>query len=347
MKILTLNVGSSSIKYSLFENKKLILKEQINNIQNREEELKKIIETHKEAEAVAHRIVHGGLINESKKINPLLIEEIKKYCDLAPLHDPIKLEGIEICQKLLPHVQQIAIFDTAFHQTLEPKAFTYALPKEICEKYKIRRYGFHGISHKYIATQTSGKVISCHLGNGCSICAIKDGKSIDTSMGFTPTEGLVMGTRSGDIDPEIIAFLVEKEEIKGKEIRELLNKKSGLLGISGKTNNMQELLLDNSEEAKLAIDVFIYRIVKYIGAYVAAMDGVNEIVFTAGIGENSPEIRKRVCKNLSYLHLGIDEEKNNANEDIISDKGSEVKVKVIKTNEDIIMAEEASKIMKS
>ncbi len=351
MNILVLNVGSSSVKYSVFKDEKEILEGLVDKIGEKTGEFKdhesviehiekELVSKNISIDVIGHRVVHGGKEKESKVVDNEFLKEIEKYSDLAPLHNPHEINGIKISKKL--GALQVAVFDTAFHSTIPSKASTYALPNSLCKKYGIKRYGFHGISHSYIASVTEGKVISCHLGSGSSVCAIINGKSVDTSMGFTPAEGLVMGTRAGSIDPGIIPFLIEKEEYSWQQIEHVLNEESGLKGLSGK-NDLRELLTDDSKEGKLAVDIFVYSIVKHIGSYAAAMNGVDEIVFTAGIGENSSEIRKRVCNSLSYLGVIVDDERNTEGDMLISSDNSKVKVKVIKTNEELMIAKEVKK----
>lgn len=273
-----------------------------------------IISSIVQIDGVGHRVVHGGeKFKRSTLINKEVIRAIKENSKLAPLHNPSNLAGIYACKRLLPNLTQVAVFDTAFHQSMPEYAYLYGLPYSIYKIYKIRRYGFHGISHRYVVSQTSKilrrplkslKIISCHLGNGCSITAIDKAKVLDTSMGFTPLEGLVMGTRCGDIDPQAILYLMKKKGLNISRTSELLNKSSGLLGLSGKSNDMRDILdmvRQGDARAKIALDVFIYRIKKYIGAYIAAMNGCDAIIFTAGIGENSSLIRKKICNQLSTL----------------------------------------------
>jgi acetate kinase len=356
MNILVLNIGSSSIKYDLFEEEKTILKGEIERVKDYEKAIRQIIDEVKNkgqgVDAVAHRVVHGAQNSEPMIITGQGIKELEKLKELAPLHDAPEIEGIKACMKLFK-VLQIAVFDTAFHQTMPEKAYTYAIPQELAKKHKIRRYGFHGMSHSYVAEEAakgmnkklSGtKIITCHLGNGCSVAAIMNGKSVDTSMGFTPLEGLVMGTRSGDIDPAIIPFLQNKEKYDYKKIEELLNKKSGLLALCGKTD-MRDIheMAKTDEKARLAEDIFCYRLVKYIGAYIAAMDGVNAIVFTGGIGENAWWLREKVLSHFKYLGLRINKKANRENQERISAFHSLVWVFCVKTNEELMMAREARK----
>ena len=321
-----------------------------------------VIKNLSEINAVGHRVVHGGeIFASSVLIDDEVIKVLEEYSYLAPLHNPPNLMGIKASMKLLPGVPNVAVFDTAFHQSMPKKAFLYALPYEYYEKYRIRRYGFHGTSHRYVSKRASEilgkpyeelKIITCHLGNGASIAAIKNGKSVDTSMGFTPLEGLVMGTRSGDIDPSIVVFLQEKENLSAQEVYNILNKKSGVFGLSkGFSSDMrdiEEAMLNGDEIARIVIDVYEYRIAKYIGAYAAAMNGVDAIVFTAGVGENSPIIREEICENyLGYLGIKIDKERNNfkGEERIISTQDSKVAVLVIPTNEELVIARDTKEIV--
>ncbi len=292
--------------------------------------------------AVGHRVVHGGEeFNKSIIINAEVIKYIEKYCELAPLHNPPALLGIKACKAVLSDIPQVAVFDTAFHAEMPQYAYLYGLPFQYYKKYKIRRYGFHGTSHRCVAIKAAKmlgepledlKLITCHLGNGCSITAVNKGKSVDTSMGFTPLEGLMMGTRTGDIDPAIVFYLMEKEDLDAKQISDLLNKKSGLLGLSGIGNDMRDLLKgveDCNERAKLALEVFYYRIKKYIGAYLAVLNGADAIVLTAGIGENNPWIKERINKELSSLI-----------------KGCNTKILVVPTNEELMIAEDTFELVK-
>jgi len=311
--------------------------------------------------AVGHRMVHGG---EKFASSVVITDEVKKAVeecnDLAPLHNPANLIGVAACENLMPNTPMVAVFDTAFHQTMPPKAYMYGLPYEYYEKYKVRRYGFHGTSHSYVSKRTAEivgkpydqmKIIVCHLGNGASISAVNCGKSVDTSMGLTPLEGLVMGTRSGDLDPAIIDFVGKKEGLSLDEMNEVLNKKSGMLGISGVSSDGRDLEAaaeTGNKRAQLALDVFDYRVIKYIGAYAAAMNGVDAIAFTAGIGENNIKMRKDVCSSLTYLGVKLDEEKNNVRgeERIISADDSKVQVLLVPTNEELAIARETLALVK-
>ena len=314
-----------------------------------------VIKSLSEVGAVGHRVVHGGeKFTSSCLITEESIKAIEECNDLAPLHNPANLIGIRACQELMPGVPMVAVFDTAFHQTMPEVAYMYGLPYEYYEKYKVRRYGFHETSHSYVSKRVAEilgkpydqlKIIVCHLGNGASISAVKYGKSVDTSMGLTPLEGLVMGTRSGDLDPAILEFVAKKANLMLDEITEVLNKKSGMLGISCLSSDGRDLEAAaeaGNAKAKLALDVFDYRVIKYIGAYAAVMNGVDAIAFTAGIGENNKEMRKAVCENLGYLGIQIDDEKNNVRgeERIISTDDSKVKVLLVPTNEELAIARE-------
>ena len=320
-----------------------------------------VINSLSEVGAVGHRVVHGGeKFTSSCLINDESMKAIEECNDLAPLHNPANLIGIRACQELMPGVPMVAVFDTAFHQTMPDVAYTYGIPYEYYEKYKVRRYGFHGTSHSYVSKRTAEivgkpydqmKIIVCHLGNGASISAVNCGKSVDTSMGLTPLEGLVMGTRSGDLDPAIIDFVGKKEGLSLDEMNEVLNKKSGMLGISGVSSDGRDLEAaaeTGNKRAQLALDVFDYRVIKYIGAYAAAMNGVDAIAFTAGIGENNIKMRKDVCSSLTYLGVKLDEEKNNVRgeERIISADDSKVQVLLVPTNEELAIARETLALVK-
>ena len=320
-----------------------------------------VIKSLSEVGAVGHRVVHGGeKFTSSCLINDESMKAIEECNDLAPLHNPANLIGIRACQELMPGVPMVAVFDTAFHQTMPDVAYTYGIPYEYYEKYKVRRYSFHGTSHSYVSKRTAEivgkpydqmKIIVCHLGNGASISAVNCGKSVDTSMGLTPLEGLVMGTRSGDLDPAIIDFVGKKEGLSLDEMNEVLNKKSGMLGISGVSSDGRDLEAaaeTGNKRAQLALDVFDYRVIKYIGAYAAAMNGVDAIAFTAGIGENNIKMRKDVCSSLTYLGVKLDEEKNNVRgeERIISADDSKVQVLLVPTNEELAIARETLALVK-
>ena len=308
-----------------------------------------------EVNAVGHRIVHGGeKFASSVVITDEVLEAVAQCNDLAPLHNPANLIGINECKELMPGVPMVAVFDTAFHQTMPEKAYLYGLPYEYYENYKVRRYGFHGTSHSFVSKETArflgmdlknSKIIVCHLGNGASISAVKDGKCVDTSMGLTPLEGLVMGTRSGDIDPAIMEYIAKKEDLDIAGVMNVLNKKSGLEGISGLSSDFRDLTAgakEGNKRAIAAIEVFCYRVAKYVGSYVAAMNGVDAIAFTAGIGENVGLVREKVCSYLGYLGITLDAEANAKSGDdcVISAADSKVKVAVIPTNEELAICRE-------
>ncbi|MBZ4663801.1 MAG: acetate kinase [Caloramator sp.] len=397
MKVLVINCGSSSLKYQLInmENEKVMAKGLVERIgiegsqlKHQPEGMDKIVvekpmKDHKDAikvvldalldenygviknmneiSAVGHRVVHGG---EKYSGSVLITEDVMKVLEecthLAPLHNPPNIIGINACKDLMPQTPMVAVFDTAFHQTMPKHVYMYALPYELYEKHGIRRYGFHGTSHKYVskvAAEQVGKdikdlkIITCHLGNGASVAAIDGGKSVDTSMGFTPLEGLAMGTRCGDIDPAIVTFLQKEENLSYEEVNNIMNKKSGVLGISGVSSDFRDIenaAFDGNERAQLALDVFHYKVKKYIGAYTAAMGGLDVLVFTAGLGENSPETRFEVCKNMEYLGIKVDAEKNKVRGRIqeISTEDSKVKVFVIPTNEELMIARDTVEIVR-
>ena len=314
-----------------------------------------VVKSLDEIGAVGHRVVHGGeKFAKSVVVTPEVKAAIAECNDLAPLHNPANLIGIEACESLMPGTPQVVVFDTAFHQTMPEKAYMYGLPYEYYEKYKVRRYGFHGTSHSFVSKRVAEivgkpynatKTIVCHLGNGASISAVLNGESVDTSMGLTPLEGLVMGTRSGDIDPAIMEFIAKKENLDIAGIMNVLNKKSGVEGVSGVSSDFRDLeaaAKAGNKRAELAIDVFAYRVAKYVGAYTAAMNGVDNIVFTAGIGENCTFVRTKVCSYLGYLGITIDEEANGkrGEEIVISTPDSKVKVLVVPTNEELAIARE-------
>ncbi|MTI67577.1 MAG: acetate kinase [Firmicutes bacterium] len=396
MKILVINCGSSSLKYQLIDmeneevlakglgerigiegskvvhkpsgndkvviekpmkNHKVALEIVLNALVDKEHG---IIDSMDEINAVGHRVVHGGeKFADSVKIDQNVMDAIEECADLAPLHNPPNMMGIEACQELMPNTPMVAVFDTAFHQTMPKKNFIYPLPYELYEKYGIRRYGFHGTSHKYVANKAAEmldkdledlKIITCHLGNGASLAAVKNGKSIDTSMGFTPLEGLAMGTRCGDLDPAIITFLMEKENMSIEEVNTLMNKKSGVLGISGVSSDfrdIEEAANDGNERAQLALDKFVNRVKKYIGAYASIMGGVDTVVFTAGLGENSPVMREAICSDLEYMGIQIDKEKNDVRgkDTVVNTEDSKVKVIVIPTNEELMIARDTENLI--
>ena len=400
MKILILNCGSSSIKYKLIEmigeqtlsygimerigmhdgllyhhfqkegelkEKKLVMEIPDYNIG-----IKLIINTlihskygvindEKEISAIGHRVVHGGeKFASSVLIDADVKQDIRDCIELAPLHNPHNLRGIKACETLLSGIPQVAVFDTAFHQTMPKFAYIYGLPYLLYQKYDIRRYGFHGTSHRYVSERVSElsgesiediKIITCHLGNGCSISAIEKGKSVDTSMGFTPLEGLVMGTRCGNIDPTVVFHLIGREGLSLSEVVTLLNKQSGLYGISGVSNDMREILQEvkeNNSRASLALEIFCYQVRKYIASYAGVLGGVDVLVFTAGIGENVPLVRQKCCEKLDFMGVKIDKEKNElaiGKEAIISQQSSKVKIFCIPTNEELIIARDTKKIV--
>lgn len=397
MKILVLNCGSSSIKYALYDmDTKTVMtsggaervgldgafvkvklangekRKVMHDIPEHTEGVKFIfsllvdpeigvIKDLKEIDAVGHRTVHGGeKFNKSVRLTEEVLKVYEECNDLAPLHNPANLKGIRAVQELMPEMPQVGVFDTAFHQTMPKEAFMYALPYELYEKYGIRRYGFHGTSHRYVSQRVceflgvkpeGKKIITCHIGNGASIAAVKDGKCVDTSMGLTPLEGLIMGTRSGDVDGGALTFIEKKLGLDADGLSDLLNKKSGMLGITGVSSDMREIekaFEEGNERAKLAFDMYFYRIRKYIGAYAAAMDGCDIIVFTAGVGENQPSLREEVCKKLTYLGVEIDVEKNKnlrGKEAIISTPESKVAVCVIPTDEELMIASDTMALL--
>lgn len=397
MNILVINCGSSSLKYQLIEmnNEKVLAKGLVEKIglddsifthspsekkyklvkkgliKNHEEALKLVMDSLvdekygvlnslDEIDGVGHRVLHArDYYSDSVLIDNDVKIAIEKCFELGPLHNPANLMGINACQQILPDVKMVAVFDTAFHQTMPKEAYIYPLPYEYYTKYKVRKYGFHGTSHRYVSQRAAEilnqskddlKIITCHLGNGASIAAVKNGNCIDTSMGLTPLEGLAMGTRCGSIDPSIVTFLMEKENIDTHEIYEILNKKSGVLGISGVSSDFRDIETaaeDGNSRAQLAIDVFNYKVKTTIGSYVAAMDGVDAIVFTAGLGENSPFTRKQICSGLTYLGIKIDDDNNNKKREevIISTPDSKVKVLVVPTDEEMAIARDTKDII--
>lgn len=398
MNILVVNCGSSTIKYQLIETdtEKALAKGKVERIGMEgavlthkpfnKDELKisseiidhtagiefvisillsknhGVIKSKEEIDAIGHRVVHGGeIFSGSVLINEDVLKQIRACIEFAPLHNPHNLRGINACIKLLSDVPQVAVFDTAFHQQMPEVAYVYGIPYSLYKKYAIRRYGFHGTSHYYVANKAVEymgkdinelKIITCHLGNGCSITAVKNGKSVDTSMGFTPLEGLVMGTRSGDLDPAILIYIMSREELTMNEGNTLLNKHSGLLGISGISSDMRDLELERkngNRMAALAIDIFSYRIKKYIGAYFASLGGADTVVFTGGIGENSSLVRKLSLSDLERMGIYFDDEKNESSSNdirIISKDDSPVTVLVIPTNEELVIAKETAKFLK-
>lgn len=393
MKILVVNCGSSSLKYQFInmEGEKVIasgLAERIGiegsklthkvpgkekkvisrDLKDHAEAFKLltevlldpdygVISSMNEIDAVGHRVLHGGSkYSESIVVNDEVKKTIEECIPLGPLHNPANLMGINACEEVLPDVPQVAVFDTAFHQTMPPEAYLYAIPYELYEKYKIRKYGFHGTSHKYVAQRAAEllkrddlKIITCHLGNGSSISAVKNGKCVETSMGLTPLDGLVMGTRSGSLDPAIVKFLVDNEKMTVDEVDEMLNKKSGVLGISGISSDFRDLetaAAKGNERAKLALDVFYYRVAYIVGAYMAVLGGADLIVFTAGVGENSTSGRKVILDKLAYMGIKIDKEANakRGEEIVISSPDSSVKVMVIPTNEELVIARDTKRL---
>lgn len=320
-----------------------------------------VLKSLSEINAVGHRVAHGGeLFKKSTLIDSKVIEGIKQLCELAPLHNPANLLGIEAVQTLMPAVPQVAVFDTSFHQTMPEYAYMYAIPYEYYTQHKIRRYGFHGTSHKFVAKKAcdlagldfqKSKVITCHLGNGSSITAIKNGESIDTSMGFTPLEGLIMGTRSGDLDAGIISYIMEREKLDAAGINALLNKKSGFLGVFGKSSDARDIEIAASQGDKraiLALNLLYYRVLKYIGAYTAAMNGCDLIVFTGGIGENDPHIREMVGTHLEYLGVDFDSDANKGvrgKDVILTKRDSRVKMATVTTNEELVIAQDTMKLI--
>ncbi len=396
MKILVVNSGSSSIKYRLFNmaDESLLAKGLVERIgingslinhypTGKESVIKElavpnhrkgielvisallddghgVIKDISEISAVGHRVVHGGeKYSGSVLLSEDVMETLNECIELAPLHNPPNILGIKVCQELLPGAPQVGVFDTAYHQTIPEHAFLYGLPYHYYEKYRIRRYGFHGTSHQYVAEQAAKllekklkdlKVVTCHLGNGSSLAAIKGGKSIDTSLGFGTVSGVVMGTRCGDVDPAVIPFLMGKENLNFEEMNEILYKKSGFLGLSEGISSDKRDLEGKAEEgnkkAQRTLNVLHYGLKKYIGAYTAAMNGLDVLIFTAGIGENSPKLRKKVCEELSYFGIEIDIEKNKVKgeREIISTKNSRVTVFVIPTNEELMIARDTAEI---
>jgi len=343
--ILVFNVGSSSIKYSLFENLKLIESENYERLKTKKDykiTIEKIFIKlkNKKIDLVAHRVVHGGDLNKPVKITQLVKNKIKEFSEFAPLHNPKQLMVIELAEKYSQ--TQYAVFDTMFFADLPEVSKIYAIPKSLTKKFNIIRYGFHGLSHKYVSDGLKGKTITCHLGSGCSITALKEGKPVDTSMGFTPMDGIIMGTRSGAIDPGIIFFLQKK----GYNVEKILDEESGLRGISDYSDfrDIQNNL--NKKYSKLAYEIFIYQITKIIGSYISILNGLDNLVFTAGIGEHSWRMRRDVCKNLEFLGLKFDENKNKNSEEIISSSNSKIKVFVKKTDEEKMIVQEVLKILK-
>jgi acetate kinase len=313
-----------------------------------------------ELDAIGHRVVHGGEhFNASVLLTEEVIAEVTKCIDIAPLHNPPNLKGIRAMEELIPGIPQVGVFDTAFHQTMEPKAYMYGIPYTLYKKYGIRRYGFHGTSHRYVTKRVceilgvdyqTQKIISCHLGNGASVAAIKNGKSFDTSMGFTPIEGLMMGTRCGDLDVGVVQYIMDKEEIGIKSANTLFNKHAGMLGISGVSSDMREIEMaseSGNERATLALEMYNYRVKKYIGAYTAAMGGLDILIMTGGIGENADTTREGICGDLDFMGISLDHEKNKGfrSEGIISTPDSKVKIVVVPTDEELVIALDTEEIV--
>ncbi|MCD6323125.1 MAG: acetate kinase [Clostridiales bacterium] len=397
MKVLVINAGSSSLKYQLIDIKdqRLLAKglcerigfedsvhkysredggaqKTVLTLHNHVEAIEVmlalltdsengVIESMDEIKAIGHRVVHGGeAFNKSTLIDDKVLEVLRQCIDLAPIHNPANIMGIEACRQEMPNIPMIAVFDTAFHQTLPAKAYMYAVPYELYKKYGIRKYGFHGTSHRFVAKRAAImlgkpleelKLVSCHLGNGASICAVKYGESIDTSMGFTPLSGVAMGTRSGNIDPALISFIMDKEDLSIEETTKILNRKSGVLGISGISSDFRDLLRasnEGNERAGLAIEVFAYRVKKYVAEYIGIMNGADAVIFTAGIGENNNLVRKLVTDDMDFLGVKCDPAKNisdTGREMDISMDDSKVRVLVIPTNEEMEIALEVTKIL--
>ena len=397
MNVLVINAGSSSLKYQLFDMdtetvlakglcERIGLDGKIKHTPNNgkpvyqaEPEFKThadaiklvidlltsseygVISSMSDIDAVGHRAVHGGeFFSESVLINDDVIDKIEQCIPLAPIHNPSVLTGIRACMDVMKNVPQAAVFDTAFHQTMPKMAYTYAVPYRYYENNKVRRYGFHGTSHRYVSARAAAlmgrpaqelKIITCHLGNGSSIAAVKNGKVIDTSMGFTPLDGLPMGTRSGSIDPAIVDFIAQTDGIDSKAVLNILNKESGVLGVSGLSSDFRDIdkaISEGNERAKLALDMFLYSVKKYIGSYAAAMGGVDAVVFTAGVGENSISYREEICRGLEFLGIEVDPDKNNVRgvETDISKDGSKVKVFVIPTYEELVIARDTKMLVK-
>lgn len=395
MKVLVVNCGSSSLKYQLFDmtdetvlakglverigiegsvlnhqpsgKDKIVINAEIKNhsiaiklvVDALTDAGHGVISSMKEISAVGHRVVHGAeKFADSVLITPEVMQALEECIEMAPLHNPPNILGIKACAELMPGVPQVGVFDTAFHQTMPKEAYIYGLPYEVYEKYGIRRYGFHGTSHKYVSQSAASmmgqdisklRIITCHLGNGSSVAAVKFGKCIDTSMGLTPLEGLIMGTRCGDLDPAIVPMLMKKENLDIDGIDNFINKKSGVLGVSGVSSDFRDIesaAEQGNKRAQLALDMFAYRVRKYIGSYAAAMNGVDAIVFTAGLGENSVSMREQICTGLEFLGTKIDTTKNNVRGKAreISVDGAKVKLFVIPTNEELVIARDTKTI---
>ena len=398
MKVLVLNCGSSSLKYQLIDmsNEAVlcvglverigidgsILKQEKDGVEgkyiveqpmkNHEDAIKLVLDAvldptyggvkeMNEIEAVGHRVVHGGEKFASSVVITEDVENAIKECiDLAPLHNPANIMGIDACKAILPGVPMVAVFDTAFHQTMPKKSYLYGLPHELYTKYGVRRYGFHGTSHKYVSQRAAAmlgkniedvKIITCHLGNGASIAAIDGGKCVDTSMGFTPLEGLIMGTRCGDIDPAIIPFLMEKEGLNAAGLSDLMNKQSGVYGMTGISSDFRDIegaAANGDEKAQVALDAYAQRVKKYIGSYAAEMNGVDAVVFTAGVGENGIDMREAIASNMEFLGMKLDKEANKVRgkERVISTENSRVKILLIPTNEELVIARDTVALVK-
>lgn len=398
MKVLVINAGSSSLKYQLLDTEsgevmakglceRIGIDGVLTHTGNKSDEKFKFdiaMPTHKEAiqsvinilldpekgvissmseiDAVGHRVVHGGeFFSDSVIITEKVLKAIEDCVPLAPLHNPPNLTGIEACREVMgPDVPMVAVFDTAFHQTMPPKAYMYGIPKEYYEKYAIRKYGFHGTSHKFVSKRTAEflgkdyndlKIIVCHMGNGASLSAVKNGKCVDTSMGLTPLEGVIMGTRSGDIDPAFVEYLCNKENLTVSEVLNILNKKSGMLGMTGISSDYRDVSAAaeaGNQDAINCLEAYAYRIIKYIGSYIAAMGGVDVITFTAGLGENAIPLRETICKAFEFMGLEFDSEANNCRgvEKIITKEGSKITACVIPTNEEIAICEETVELVK-
>ena len=398
MNVLVINCGSSSLKYQLIEtdSEKVLAKglcerigidgSMLTHQPGDADKIKKeidmpnhtvavklvidaltdkehgVIKDLKEIDAVGHRMVHGGEeFAGSVVITEEVLSAVESCNDLAPLHNPANIIGVRSCQEIMPGVPMVGVFDTAFHQTMPKKAYLYGIPYEYYEKYKVRRYGFHGTSHDFVSKRTAEflgkdrkdmKIIVCHLGNGASISAVKNGECVDTSMGLTPLEGLIMGTRSGDLDPAILEFICKKENISIEEMNTILNKKSGVLGLSGGISSdfrdLGNAADEGNEQAKVTLETYAYKVAKYVGSYAAAMNGVDAITFTAGVGENNISAREEICEYLGYLGIKIDTDKNNVRgeERVISTDDSKVKVLIIPTNEELAIARETVRLTK-
>lgn len=398
MKVLVLNCGSSSLKYQLIDmsNEEVlciglverigiegsILKQEKDGVEgklvveqpmkNHQDAIKLVLEgvvdpkfggvkDISEVEAVGHRVVHGGeKFASSVKINDEVMKALEECVELAPLHNPANIMGIEACEAILPGVPMVGVFDTAFHQTMPKKSYLYGLPHELYTKYGVRRYGFHGTSHKYVSQRAAEmlgknvedlKIITCHLGNGASVAAVDGGKCVDTSMGFTPLEGLIMGTRCGDIDAAILPFLMEKEGLDAKGLSDLMNKQSGVYGMTGISSDFRDIegaAAKGDEKAQVALDAYVQRVQKYIGSYAAEMNGVDAVVFTAGVGENGIEIRESIASNMEFLGMNLDKEANKVRgkETVISTADSKVKILLVPTNEELMIARDTVALVK-